>query len=157
MNTTVFKRSIGKKLLWFISAALFAGLVIGCSGNGGESKRPNSVTDHIGKGRTFYRQGNYEKAVEMYEKAVILDPSNADAYLQLGIIYDDNIKDEERAVEYYRRYLRLDPDSDKAQRVREWLRESSQAEMPNRGEEGTTPGESRSLPPTPSPRPETPD
>jgi len=148
MKNTDVKNYFGRCALRLIVGALLFSAVLGCSENGGEEGREQSVTDHIGKGRAFYRQGNYEKAVEMYEKAVILDPGNAEGYLQLGIIYDDNIKDEEKAVEYYRRYLQLDPDSDKAQRVRKWLQKSRETELPSSPPAATPPPvSSRPLPP----------
>ncbi len=83
-----------------------------------------TVSDHIGKARAFYHQANYLKAVEMYQKALALDPENADAYLQIGIIYDDNLKDEKKAIYCYRKYLALDPGAEKAAMVREWLKAS---------------------------------
>jgi tetratricopeptide (TPR) repeat protein len=107
-----------------ISSCLFVGLIVGAGGCGkapeGESS-PVTVSDHIGKARVFYLQENYAKAAEMYYKALEMDPESSEVYLQLGIIYDDNLKDKTLAASYYREYLRLEPDSDMADRVRGWL------------------------------------
>lgn len=108
-------------------------LIPGC-GSDPVGKQDEGLTpDHIGKARVFYRQGNYVAAVEMYHKALEFDPDNAATYLQLGIIYDDNLKDEKQAIYYYNQFLIREPDSDKAKRVREWI--SKSAEMIKEGSE----------------------
>lgn len=124
-------KRIPEKILW---AGL--GLILlafsGCGEKEKEKVSPPSVPDHVGKARVFYHQGDYTKAVEMYQKALVLDPGYADAYLQLGIIYDDNLKDEKRAVYCYRKYLALEPKAEKAAMVRNWLEDSGRV---LRGEE----------------------
>ncbi len=106
--------------------ALFSLPVLRCGREKAEETEGGLVPDHIGKARALYQQGNYTGAVEMYHKALEMDPDNADAYLQLGIIYDDNLKDERQAVYFYNRFLELEPDSEKADRVRRWLEKSKQ-------------------------------
>ncbi|MFH1039399.1 MAG: LysM peptidoglycan-binding domain-containing protein [PVC group bacterium] len=100
--------------------------VLGC-GRDLPEEEPVFVPDHVGKAQVFYHQGNYTGAVEMYHKALEMDPDNADAYLQMGIIYDDNLKDKEQAVYYYHQFLEREPDSDKADRVRSWIEKIDRA------------------------------
>ncbi len=116
--------------------AFFSLLIYGCGQEAGEESDESLVPDHIGKARVFYHQGDYSAAVEMYHKALELDPDNASIYLQLGIIYDDNLKDEEQAVYYYNQFLIRDPDSDKAKRVRGWITKSTEMIEEGNGNEG---------------------
>lgn len=100
-------------------------------GRSPETERdPELVSAHLGKARLFYHRGDYPAAAQMYHKALELDPDNADAYLQLAIIYDDNLKDKALAAAYYREFLRREPDSEKSGRVRRWLEEASAAAPP---------------------------
>jgi len=108
---------------------LLAGFVLAISGCGEEKKEVDSesVPYHIGMGKAFYQLGKYEKAIEMYRKSIALDALAADAYLQLAIIYDDNLQQKEKAVACYRKFLELEPDSEKAKWVRNWMAESKES------------------------------
>jgi tetratricopeptide (TPR) repeat protein len=70
----------------------------------------------------IYTQGKeYEQAVKEYRKALEVNPRNAKAHYNLAIIYDDYFKDRANARIHYRNFLELDPVSDDADAVREWL------------------------------------
>lgn len=120
--------------------ALFAA---GCGSReeaAGEEKTP---TYHIGMGKTLYQRGDYAGAVRMFEKAIGMDRECADAYLHLGVIYDDNLKDKKQALACYRMFLSLEPDSMMAERVKEWCGKI----------EGDLPPATPRPPPSPSPAP----
>jgi tetratricopeptide (TPR) repeat protein len=75
---------------------------------------------HLALGNKYYDNGQIEEALMEYQKVIEFDPRNVDAHLNLGIIYDDLLKDKEKAAEHYRTYLELQgPRQDE---VREWLR-----------------------------------
>lgn len=114
---------ITQRILFLASALLFL-LASGCGRVPNQAEESTGVSDQIGKARLFARQGDYRKAVEMYQKAEVLEPDNADVYLQLGIIYDDSLKDKNLAIAYYQEFLRRDPESKMADRVRQWLGET---------------------------------
>ncbi|MDP8235438.1 MAG: tetratricopeptide repeat protein [Candidatus Erginobacter occultus] len=103
------------------AAIILAVLASACGRAPNGEETPEVVSVQIGKARVFSRQGDYRQAVEMYQKALVLEPDNADIYLQLGVIYDDNLKDKQLAAAYYREFLRRDPDSEMEDRVRGWL------------------------------------
>jgi len=63
----------------------------------------------------------YEDAVKEYEKALELAPFNADICYNLGILYDDCIKDRKKAVFYYQKYLELAPSAEDARQVKSWI------------------------------------
>jgi len=57
------------------------------------------------------------RAVEELNKAIILDPENAEPHYQLAMIYDNTLYDYPRALEQFRETLRLDPYHIDKQRV----------------------------------------
>ncbi|MCM8774978.1 MAG: tetratricopeptide repeat protein [Candidatus Omnitrophica bacterium] len=65
--------------------------------------------------------GNYKGAVNYYELAVQLVPSDAWAHHNLGIVYDYYLRDREAAISHYQRYLQLEPFHEHANRIRERL------------------------------------
>ncbi len=120
------------------AAVILAICASSCGREPNGKEAPEAVSVQIGKARVFSRQGDYRQAVEMYQKALVLEPDNADIYLQLGVIYDDNLKDKQLAAAYYREFLRRAPDSEMEDRVRGWL---DKASTPVPGEPVLTPAE----------------
>jgi tetratricopeptide (TPR) repeat protein len=75
---------------------------------------------HLTLGNKYYDNGDFEKALEEYQKVIDFDAKNVDAHLNMGIIYDDLVGDKEKAAEYYKAYLELQ--GPRQEEVREWLR-----------------------------------
>jgi tetratricopeptide (TPR) repeat protein len=95
-----------------------------------------------------YAQGEYETAVELYEKALEAAPS-ADILYNLARIYDTKLKDRSRAIDYYRRYSTdtgADPERMRVVGERLALLEAQQRVA-------STPAATRPAPVTPSPPP----
>ncbi len=53
----------------------------------------------------------YDEALDVYEKIVTLDPTEVDAFLWIGQIYNSFLQDPESALEAYRKAYALEPDS----------------------------------------------
>ncbi|RKU06057.1 hypothetical protein C6502_21465 [Candidatus Poribacteria bacterium] len=53
----------------------------------------------------------YDEALDVYQKIVTLDPTEVDAYLWMGQIYNSFLQDPESALEVYRKAYALEPDS----------------------------------------------
>lgn len=70
---------------------------------------------------TYEDTQRYAEAAQEYEKALELEPFNADICYNLGILYDDRIKDKKKAVVYYQKFLELSPEGEDAQKVRNWI------------------------------------
>jgi tetratricopeptide (TPR) repeat protein len=69
-----------------------------------------------------YTQANlYDEAIEAYEKSLTFDQNNAEAHYNLGLLYQNIKQDPEKAVEHYRKYLELKPDSEDKEEVQEWI------------------------------------
>ncbi len=148
MKNALYYRTMKTGLYWG-SLLLFC-LGIFPAGCRKKEVSDNSVSYHLGMAKAFYRQGNYGPAIEMYEKALALEPDCAEAYLQLGIICDDNLKDKARAVSCYRKYLELSPHSEMSKMVREWIEKSEKKITAPAPSPGTSP---RPLGATPLPSP----
>ncbi len=76
---------------------------------------------HYNMAVVFAKEGKYEEAEAEYKEALKIDPGDADVHYNLGILYDDDLKQPDKAVIHYDRYLRLRPDAPDADTVNEWL------------------------------------
>ena len=85
--------------------------------------RSEAATMHYNLAVILTDQQNYPAAVREYEKVLETRPDDADAHYNLAIIYDDYLKENSKAIEHYRQYVRVAPDTPEAQRVRQWMKE----------------------------------
>jgi tetratricopeptide (TPR) repeat protein len=76
---------------------------------------------HYNLGVVYTQNKDYDNAVAEFKTALAYNPKNAQAYYNLGILFDDYFKDKENAKYYYRTFLDLQPTSDDAEAVKEWL------------------------------------
>jgi Flp pilus assembly protein TadD len=60
-------------------------------------------------------------AIREFEKAVQLKPDDADAHYNLAILYDEKLRDNDKALEHYRAYLKIAPNSKDSQKVSKWI------------------------------------
>jgi tetratricopeptide (TPR) repeat protein len=74
------------------------------------------------QGNRLCEQGKYQEAVAIYLQA-LNEYNSAHAAYNLGVTYEINLRDMDRALEYYREFLRLEPDSEDARQVRSWMEE----------------------------------
>lgn len=65
-------------------------------------------------GKSKFNNLDYKGAVDAYEKALEVNPRNASAHFELGLLYEQRIKDYAAAIYHYERLLKLQPKSDRA-------------------------------------------
>jgi tetratricopeptide (TPR) repeat protein len=70
---------------------------------------PQSVEYYLKKGRAYYKKGEYDKAIPEFQKAVFIDPGDADNYLVLGLAYHLSLKYDEAIIQY-QTAIEIDPD-----------------------------------------------
>jgi tetratricopeptide (TPR) repeat protein len=74
--------------------------------------RAKAVQDLLDKGIEYYQKGyeqNYKKAAELFEQALRQDATYSQAAFYLGLTYNA-LFDEEKAAQYYRHAIDIDPD-----------------------------------------------
>jgi hypothetical protein len=76
---------------------------------------------HLALGNRYYEHGQIEQALAEYQKVLDLNALDVNAHLNMGIIYHDILKDNEKAAEHYKIYLELQ--GPRQQEVSLWLRE----------------------------------
>ena len=86
-----------------------------------QAQRKQRLNMHYNMAAVYARDGRYTEAEYEYLQALRLDPSDADIHFNLGILYDDELGQPEKAILHYRRYLQLNPHGVDADRVRSWL------------------------------------
>ena len=88
-----------------------------------EANRREKVDMHYNVGCVFRSGGQYLKAEQEFLKALALAPDDADVHYNLGILYEENLKDMKKARSHYERYIELAPKEKDAAKVRQWLTE----------------------------------
>jgi type IV pilus biogenesis/stability protein PilW len=73
----------------------------------------SEVLIHFNSGVDHYHQQDYSKAIQAYEKVIELDPGYAEAYNNLGIIYQE-AGNFDRAFSAYQKAIEINPKYEKA-------------------------------------------
>jgi tetratricopeptide (TPR) repeat protein len=90
-------------------------------------KDVNQVSDsekrdmHYNMAAVYSQVGRFRDAEREYLHALRLDPTDADVHYNLGILYDDNLNEKQKAAMHYRRYLKLRPNGPDVDAVKNWL------------------------------------
>jgi len=85
-----------------------------------EKKMPRDASVKDTLGWLYYRVGEYTRAIDMLEKSVAIDPTNAQANFHLGLAYYQN-QEFDKAWRYLREALKLDSDFEGAKEARALL------------------------------------
>ncbi|OGQ04374.1 MAG: hypothetical protein A2W61_07310 [Deltaproteobacteria bacterium RIFCSPLOWO2_01_44_7] len=86
------------------------------------SKRRGSVDTYLKLANSFILKQNYPEAITALHMALEIDPKNAMAYRSLGVVHS-RMGETKKAMEAYRRYLELAPDSKEAPYIKQMLQE----------------------------------
>ena len=70
--------------------------------------------------------GNFERAKQSYEKALAINPDYPAAHLNLGLLYETQLKQPDAALKHYREFLRVTDGKDL--RVLPWIGEIESAQ-----------------------------
>ena len=76
---------------------------------------PNVLTD---QGVMFRKMGLFDKAIDNFERASKLDPKHLQSLFNLGVIYAYDLKQKDKAIAAWERYLALDAMSPQGQQVK---------------------------------------
>src|SRR5438477_2512821 len=68
--------------------------------------------------------GNYLRAIALYESALDDSPRAADVHYRLALLYDDKMHDPLHALHHFKRYLTLAPPGPHANEVKNFMKKS---------------------------------
>jgi tetratricopeptide (TPR) repeat protein len=68
---------------------------------------PNNPDSPYTLGLVYEKRGQYADAERAMREALVVNPSYKDVYFSLGILYADEIQDQQKSVEAFTRYLEL--------------------------------------------------
>jgi LysM repeat protein len=74
-------------------------------------------------------QGDYERAINLYEAALDDSPRGAEVHYKLGLLYDDKLNDPIGALHHFQRYLSLSPNGLHAKEVKDSIKRDRIAAM----------------------------
>jgi len=103
-------------------AVLF--LLMSCTGGCFQAdNHPDEEMDpHFQKGRSLADGQDFKGAAQEFEKALENNPHSAAAHFELGWLYDTKLNDYAAAIYHYERHLLFQPDSKRAELVKERIR-----------------------------------
>lgn len=67
-------------------------------------------------------QGDFERAVNLYEAALDDSPRGAEVHYKLALLYDDKLNDPVSALHHFKRYLALNPNGPHAKDVKDSIK-----------------------------------
>jgi tetratricopeptide (TPR) repeat protein len=86
--------------------------------------QPSDVSLHFRLAVAARKAGLVDEAISEYQATLKLDPSLSEAHYNLAVLYLREKQSPDLAARSFRRFLELDPESDRGEAVRRWLREN---------------------------------
>jgi tetratricopeptide (TPR) repeat protein len=68
---------------------------------------PKNPDSQYTLGLVYEKRGQYAEAERAMREALVANPNYVDVYFSLGVLYADQIKDQQKSVEAFTRYLEL--------------------------------------------------
>ncbi|MBI5482953.1 MAG: tetratricopeptide repeat protein [Deltaproteobacteria bacterium] len=93
-----------------------------------DPNNPNVLTD---QGVMFRKVGWYDKALVNFEKAHKVDPSHLQSLFNAGIVYTVDLKQPEKAIPYWNKYLKMDSNSPTALQIKGMMEQAGKAMPPS--------------------------
>lgn len=121
-----------------LNLLLLAAVCAACAPGASSPDERDERDPYLRKARERKNLQDYEGAIALYNKALERKPNLARAHLEIGLIYDQQINDDVRAIYHYQRYLEIRPAAEKKQIVEELIRHariSFAASLPDRPNE----------------------
>jgi tetratricopeptide (TPR) repeat protein len=68
------------------------------------------------------QNGKFKDAEKQFAACLELLPDDADTHYNLGVLYEDRLRQPAKAIHHYRRFLEIKPDGRDSEMVRSWLK-----------------------------------
>lgn len=78
-----------------------------------------------------YELKNYQKSEEAFLKVIAIDPDFADAYGNLGILYNFNLNDKNKAIYHFEKFLSIKSDGENVALIKELLSKAKSSVQKN--------------------------
>ena len=76
---------------------------------------------HFNLAVAYDKTGMYKAEEREYKECLRIDPADANVHYNLGILYDDKLNDNQKAVRHYQKYLRFRPMGEDTEQVKWWI------------------------------------
>ncbi|MBN1689295.1 MAG: tetratricopeptide repeat protein [Candidatus Omnitrophica bacterium] len=76
---------------------------------------------HYNLGTIFLHNKRYRESIKEYERVLELRPNDPETHYNLGVLYDDYLKDREKALYHYQKYLAINPKAPDAKKVESYI------------------------------------
>jgi LysM repeat protein len=116
-SCSISSSSAGANLVWFCLSLFLVCASGGCD-RVGNSRYPQLMQDAENKSA----QGDFERAVNLYEAALDDSPRGAEVHYKLALLYDDKLNDPVNALHHFKRYLALSPNGPHAKDVQDSIK-----------------------------------
>lgn len=110
--------SFGNRFILTALAVCLGGALAGCS-PAGQSQLEEEKEPHFVLAKSRVNAMDYEGAVEAFQESLEVNPRSASAHFQLACLYDTKISDPAAAIYHYQEKLRLDPNADNAEVIKQ--------------------------------------
>lgn len=92
-----------------------------------DPKNPNVLTD---QGVMFRKVGWYDKALANFDKAQTIDPKHLQSIFNAGIVYFTDLKQPQKALAYFQKFLQIEPNSAQAVQVKAIIDQINSGQQP---------------------------
>jgi len=93
-----------------------------------DPNNPNVLTD---QGVMYRKIGWYDKAIANFEKAQMIDPKHLQSMYNMGVVYTVDMKQPEKAIPVWTKYLKIDSSSATASQIKGMLEKTGSGSQPN--------------------------
>src|SRR2546427_2370956 len=103
-------------------ASVWLSLFFACGFLGCDRLTSSRYTQLMQDADSKSEQGDFERAINLYEAALDDSPRCAEVHYKLALLYDDKLNDPISALHHFKRYLGLSPDGPHANEVKKSMK-----------------------------------
>ena len=92
--------------------------------------KPNNADVRTDMGIMYRKLGQFDKAIQEFKKAAQSDPKHVNSRYNIGLVLLHDKQDIQGAVKAWEEYLKVDPNSEKAQRIRAQIEKMRSMSVP---------------------------
>jgi tetratricopeptide (TPR) repeat protein len=92
--------------------------------------KPNNADVRTDMGIMYRKLGQFDQAIQEFKKAAQSDPKHVNSRYNIGLVLLHDKQDIQGAVKAWEEYLKVDPNSEKAQRIRAQIEKMKSMSVP---------------------------